>query len=156
MHGATIKIFPYFNTEEISFVASNRMNCVFSFQKRFNCADQGSCLPCTFLLYNLHLRVLPTRRWTLPVIKPLFNTVTLLYLALHLGDTYLNWKGNCYVLSNHFNVQHVVRILKYRIISLLCLARFWFIFSKTWSDSGVLHLTVVHVVSENFSLYQLY
>ena len=82
-----------------------RTNCAFTFYERINWADQGCCLPCTSLLYNLHLRFLATRRWKLPAIKLLFNTVTPLYLALALGHTNLNWKENRYVLSNNFNVR---------------------------------------------------
>jgi len=41
------------------------MNCAFTFWKWINWADQGGCLPYTFLLYNLHLRFLATRSWKL-------------------------------------------------------------------------------------------
>jgi hypothetical protein len=51
-------------------------------------------------------------------------------------------------------LMYVDSILKYKIISLLCLARFGFIFSKLRSDTVGLHLTVVHAVSENLPLYQ--
>ena len=51
---------------------------------------------------------------------------------------------------------YVDRILKHKLVSLLCLARFGFVFSKMRSDAVRLHLTVVLVVSENSSLYQLY